>query len=364
MDHNLKKVSEFISFFKERQSNFIGYPSAVDQDYSELFPLMNCYLNNIGDPMINSHFEMHTKWFEREVLNFFADLFKAPTNNWWGYITNGGSEGNLYGLYLARELYKEAIVYYSEATHYSIQKNIHLLGIPSIVIRAKENGEMDYDDLKDILQHHRLQPAIILANIGTTMTEAKDHLPSVKKALNTYAIRNYYIHCDAALAGTYLALMDKGHFDFSYGADSIAISGHKFIGSPMPCGVVLVKNSHKERISKSVSYIGSNDTTISGSRNAITPVFLWRTIEKLGKQGLLQRASSCIELAAYTVHQLNASGIKAWRNDDALTVIFPQPNHWICNKWQLASENGFSHLICMPGVTKNQIDRFIHDCTA
>ena len=30
----------------------------------------------------------------------------------WGYCTNGGTEGNMYGLFLAREIYPKGIVYY------------------------------------------------------------------------------------------------------------------------------------------------------------------------------------------------------------------------------------------------------------
>ena len=42
-------------------------------------------------------------------------------------------------------------------------------------------------------------------------------------------------------------------FDFADGADSIAISGHKSFGSPMPCGVVVVKKSNRDRIARSVA---------------------------------------------------------------------------------------------------------------
>ena len=357
--HQLKN---HLSKIEERSKTFIGYPGAIDFDYSELFPFLRYNLNNVGDPMIDSHVDMHTKNFEREVLAFFAGLFNAPQNNWWGYVTNGGSEGNLYALYLARELYPNAMVYYSEATHYSVQKNIHLLGMTSIVIRSKENGEMDYDDLKQTIQMHRHQPAIILANIGTTMTEAKDDIYAIKSILKAYAIKNYYIHCDAALAGTYLALLQKGSFDFRFGADSISISGHKFIGSPIPCGIVLVKKSNKDRIGRAVSYIGSFDTTITGSRNAIAPLFLWHAVTKLGKEGLLKRAYHSLELASYTVEKLKSIGVQAWANEYSFTVVFPSPSKEICHRWQLASENGISHLICMPGITKEQIDAFVLDC--
>jgi len=361
MQSYLTLLESYLSKIEERSETFIGYPAATDYDYSVLYPFLKYTLNNVGDPMIDSHVDLHTKNFEREALSFFAELFNAPKNNWWGYVTNGGSEGNLYALYLARELYPDAMVYYSEATHYSIQKNIHLLGMSSIVIRCKENGEMDYDDLKETIQMHRHRPVIMLANIGTTMTEAKDEVQAIKNILRSYAIKNYYIHCDAALAGFHLALMDDNSFDFRFGADSIAISGHKFIGSPIPCGVVLVKKSNKDRIGRSVSYIGTFDTTISGSRNAITPLFLWYAIAKFGKDGLIQRAKECVSVAEYAVDKLRQALVPAWKNPNALTVIFPSPAKEVCHKWQLASENGMSHLICMPGITTDQIDAFILD---
>ncbi|MBE7169379.1 MAG: histidine decarboxylase [Williamsia sp.] len=357
----MEQLEEFLAKIRERASAYIGYPASMDFDYTELYPLLRYNLNNVGDPFVESHFAMHTKSFEREVVQFFAELFHAPQKDWWGYVTAGGSESNLYGLYLAREMFPHGMVYYSEATHYSVQKNLHLLGMQSIVIRTTKSGEMDCDDFRETIQSHRHQPVIIMANIGTTMTEAKDDVVLIKDMLKKYAIKHYYIHCDAALAGPYLALLDKGHFDFRYGADSIAVSGHKFIGAPNPCGVVLVKKSNRDRISHAVSYIGSMDTTITGSRNAVTPVFIWYALKKLGREGLLRKAMESMELAAYAVDQLNRIGIRAWKNEWALTVVFPQASEEIRYKWQLASDGDWSHLICMPGVTRAQIDLFVAD---
>jgi len=274
------RLDGYIAKVKERSQNFIGYPVSTDFDYSELYPLLKYPLNNLGDPLIESTYDLNSRSIEREVVEFFCDLFKAPKENSWGYVTNGGSEGNLYALYVARELYPHGMVYYSESTHYSINKNIHLLNMPSIVIRCDEKGEMDYEDLKDAIHLHRHQPAIIIANIGTTMTEAKDDIGKIREVLKKSAIRSYYIHCDGALAGTYLSLLETTpKFDFPSGADSVAISGHKFIGSPIPCGVVVVKKSYKERIGQSIPYIGTLDTTITGSRNGHSPVFLWYAIK-------------------------------------------------------------------------------------
>ena len=41
------------------------------------------------------------------------------------------------------------------------------------------------------------------------------------------------------------------------------------IGSPIPCGIVVVKRQNVERISVDVDYISTRDQTISGSRNGI-----------------------------------------------------------------------------------------------
>jgi histidine decarboxylase len=121
MDINTR-LRQFLQTVQQHSQTYIGYPAGVQFNYTELFPFLAYNLNNIGDPFVDSTTGMNTRSFEREVIQFFAELFKAPPGNWWGYVTNGGSEGNLYGLYLARELYPDGMVYYSEATHYSVQK--------------------------------------------------------------------------------------------------------------------------------------------------------------------------------------------------------------------------------------------------
>jgi histidine decarboxylase len=355
-----KELENFLEKIKERSQTYIGYPAATDFDYKELYPFLEFSLNNVGDPYLFSN-DMQSKEFEREVLNFFAEYFNAPKNNFWGYVTNGGSEGNLYALYLARELYPNGMVYYSEATHYSIQKNIHLLNMESIVIRSQPSGEMDYDDLAETLQLNRHRSVIILANIGTTMTEAKDHVPTIQSILKKYAIKSSYIHSDAALSGSYLPLLGYHDFDFAHGADSVAISGHKFFGSPITTGVVMVKKSYKERIGRSINYIGSLDTTITGSRSGINALIMWYTIHKHGLEGMQRRAMECIENAAHLKVQLNALGIPAWTNTNSFTVVFPRATEEVCKKWQLASDNDISHVICMPGVTRKMLDEFVLD---
>jgi len=345
-----------------KSETVLGYPVAMDFDYSELYRFLKFPVNNIGDPFIESTYGIGTREMEREVLDFFAGLFRAEENEWWGYITNGGSEGNMYGLYLAREIFPKAMVYYSESTHYSVQKNLHLLDMPNIAIRTQENGEIDYNDLHDTIRMNRNMPVVVFANIGTTMTEARDDVKKIKNIFKDLAIHHCYIHADAALSGAYSPFVDpRPAFDFADGVDSIAVSGHKFLGSPIPCGIVLVKKTHRDRIANSVAYIGTADTTITGSRNGITPLFMWYTIKRYGIEGLKLRTEKCLQVAAYAVEELNKIGLHAWRNDNAITVIFSEINKELRLKWQLASDNGNTHLICMPGISKERIDLLIKD---
>lgn len=361
--NNVSKIlQELLKEISAKSAMTIGYPVSKDFDYSELMPFLKYPMNNVGDPFIPSTYTVGSRELEKEVIAFFSRLFRAEEDNWWGYVTNGGSEGNLYGLYLAREMYPKAIVYYSDATHYSVQKNLHLLNMPNIAIRSQPNGEIDYDDLEKTISINRQMPVIILANIGTTMTEARDDVGKMKSIFKNLAIQHHYIHADGALSGSYAAFIEpRPAFDFADGADSIAISGHKFFGSPIPCGMVIAKKSHRDRIARSIDYIGSLDTTISGSRNGHTPLFLWYTITRLGIEGLKQRTQNCLDVAAYAEAAIRKIEPLVWRNSSTITVNIPKPEQAIIKKWQLASGNDWAHIICMPGMHKEQIDAFVKD---
>jgi len=218
-----KILKDLLEEIGAKSAMTMGYPVSRDFDFSDLLPFLKYPLNNVGDPFIPSTYTVGSREQEKEVIGFFSKLFRAEEDNWWGYVTNGGSEGNLYGLYLARELYPKAIVYYSEATHYSVQKNLHLLNMPNITIRSQDNGEIDYDDLEKTISINRQMPVIILANIGTTMTEARDDVGKMKKIFKKLAIQHHYIHVDGALAGSYAAFIEpRPAFDFADGADSIS----------------------------------------------------------------------------------------------------------------------------------------------
>ena len=359
------RLDAFHAMVDEQAQTFAGYPVTANFNYQELFRFLSYPLNNIGDPFNPCTYHLHSREFEREVLDWFAALHDAPEEDWWGYVTNGGTEGNLYGLYLAREVYPNGMVYFSQDTHYSVSKNLRLLRMPHIMIKSDRSGAMDLEDLEESLRIHRDVPPIIFANIGTTMREGIDNIPAIQAMLKNLAIPQSYVHADAALCGMTLPFIDGAPpFNFSAGIHSMSISGHKLIGSPVPCGVVLALKAHVDRIARSIEYVGTLDTTITGSRNAITPLMLWYAIRQHGREGFRAIVNECLACAEYTVEQLNAIGVAAWRNPHAITVVLPKPSPPVLDKWQLAVQEDFAHIVVMPHVDRQRIDSLVADIAA
>jgi histidine decarboxylase len=360
--HITHRLDELYDRLVAESRRFVGYPCNANFDYSPLHRFLAFPINNVGDPFASSTFRVNTREFEREVLAFFAEIYDTPRDDWWGYVTSGGTEGNLYGLYLARELHPTGMVYYSEDTHYSVSKNLRVLGMRHIQIQRQRNGEIDYDDLRETVRIHRDVPPIVFANIGTTMTGAVDDVSKIRDILAGFAIDRYYIHGDAALSGMILPFVSNPQpFRFSDGLHSISVSGHKMIGAPVPCGIVLAIQRNVDRIARSIEYIGSLDTTILGSRNALSPLILWYAISMHGKEGFRDLVHGCFRTAEYAIARFRERGIEAWRNENSVTVVFPRPPANVLRKWQIAVDDDIAHIITMPHVTTRHIDEIVDD---
>ena len=125
------------------------------------------------------------------------------------------------------------------------------------MIKSTDTGEIDYDDLRETIRINRDLPVIFIANIGTTMKGAVDDVSKVREILDDLAVTNFYIHADAALSGMILPFVDEPQpYGFDAGFDSVAVSGHKMIGAPLPCGVTLTRAEYVSRIARSIEYVG------------------------------------------------------------------------------------------------------------
>lgn len=154
--------------------------------------------------------------------------------------------------------------------------------------------------------------------------------------LDRLAVIDRYLHADAALSGKILPFVgDSQHFRFSDGLDSIAVSGHKMIGSPLPCGIVLARREHVAHLQEAgeVEYVRCTDTTIASSRSAFTPPILYHA---LGTMGVLNAEDElgdattmksmvrdALSMAEYAILVMRQRGIPAWRHANSYRY-FPE----------------------------------------
>lgn len=362
------KLDAFWAYCVKNQYFNIGYPESADFDYTMIERFMRFSINNCGDWGEYCNYLLNSFDFEKEVMEYFSTIFKIPFEESWGYVTNGGTESNMFGCYLGRELFPNGTLYYSKDTHYSVAKIVKLLRIKSKLVESQPNGEMDYDDLiKKITLSGESNP-IIFANIGTTVRGAIDNISEIQNRIAAIGIPrdNYYLHADAALSGMILPFVeDPQPFTFADGIDSIGVSGHKMIGSPIPCGIVVAKKNNVDRISVEIDYIAAHDKTISGSRNGHTPLMMWAAVRSHSEAEWRRRIGHSLIMAKYAVDRFNAAGIDALCHKNSITVVFPKPSEWVWKKHCLAISGDVAHLITTAHhLDSSQIDELIDDVIA
>ena len=373
MNENIPPMSKFYFTKKERDwilNNFLqhltkeadmhsGYPYNFSYDLEPLKPFLDYTINNLGDPFVSGLYGLHAKKFEMQAIHWFSQLYDLQHS--WGYVTSGGTEGNIYGLFLGRELYPDAVLYYSKDSHYSLPKTARLARIPEVVINSQPNGEIDYEHLEQELSSRKHLSAIVNVNLGTTLKGAVDNHVQVIDILDKLKMR-FHIHCDGALGGMLLPFIDNApKISFKdYPIGSIAVSGHKFIGAPVPCGIVLARREDVKKIEINIDYIGSLDTTILGSRTGLGAISLWYGIASRGEQ-FAEEVSGCLQNAKYLYDGLRQIGIIAMLNDFSNTVVFENPGIDLCHKWHLANSGNWAHIVVMQNLSSSHLDTFIED---
>jgi glutamate/tyrosine decarboxylase-like PLP-dependent enzyme len=136
---------------------------------------------------------------------------------------------------------------------------------------------------------------------------------------------------------------------FKRAIGSISVSGHKFIGAPVPCGVLVTRQRHMHKLCSDVEYLNSRDATIMGSRNGHAAVYLWYAIQKKGMLGFADDVHRCIHNSQHLQRRLEAVGIDCMLNRLSSTVCFARPSNLnFVRKWQLACQGDIAHVVVMP----------------
>ena len=266
------------------------------------------------------------------MLEWFAKLWEIDVAEFWGYITNCGTEGNLHGIYVGRENFPNGtvrhiigcmpfslysgILYASTESHYSVFKAARMYRMKCERIPTMTTGEINYEELKAALIRNSKVPAILNVNIGTTVKGAVDDLDQILAVLTEagFGENRFYIHCDGALFGLMIPFLKRGDepmVTFKKPIGSVSVSGHKFIGAPVPCGVVITRLRHIRALSSDIEYLNSRDATIMGSRNGHAAIYMWYTLSTKGYSGLRKVTS---RIAFCDTRQVCFCPYRMWRS--------------------------------------------------
>lgn len=354
--------SDFITRLSHNNKLYIGYPPATDFKYDYLSEVLNYSINNLGDPEnLSNAFSSHE--YEKEVISFFLKLYGTHYDDSWGYIAHCGSEAALNGCWLGRNYLRESypsecVIIASEYAHYCIDKIANILDVPLIRVKTDAKGNMLDSALSATLASNKGKSVIFFATLGSTITSSIDSIDLFKQHADVLEIP-YYIHADAAFEGSFLPFTDY-QFTLGQDFDSINISGHKFIGSPIPNGVFLVSKKYLQ--ARQIEYVTNNDLTIAGSRNGIAPILMYEGIRNLGGiEGLKARYRHCLARANAVVQYALDNGISAWKHDHALTIVLERIEDEVMKKWHAPSYQQHTTITVLPKTDLDMVKAFIED---
>ncbi len=250
-------------------------------------------------------------------------------------------------------------------------------------------------------------PVIVNFNYGTTFKGAYDNVAyavsELVPVLQQYGLyereveynpehkksdirTGFWFHVDGALGAAYMPFLEMAEksgnfpvFDFRIKElQSIAMSGHKWIGAPWPCGIYMTKVKYQLLPPDNPMYIGSPDSTFAGSRNGFSALLLWDYFSKYSYQDLINKVLYTEKLAQYALDRLKE--LEQYLEKDlwveysprSLAVRFKQANASITFKYSLSGEvlymnnekRAYSHIFMMESVTPKLIDNFIADLKA
>ena len=241
-----------------------------------------------------------------------------------GVFTSGGTQSNLMGVLLARDwaiashwknkdgsewsvqrdgipadAMKKVKVICSENAHFSVQKNMAMMGMgfqSVLTVPSNANAQMDVAALEQTLAQLKAEgkiAACIVATAGTTDAGAIDDLKAIRKLADEYQA---WLHVDAAWGGALLLSKDYRHLlDGIELTDSITLDFHKHFFQTISCGAFLLKDPANYRfIDYKADYLNSEYDEEHGVPNLVAKSLqttrrfdalkLWFTVEALGEE--------------------------------------------------------------------------------
>ncbi|WP_437889549.1 pyridoxal phosphate-dependent decarboxylase family protein [Phytobacter sp. V91] len=246
-----------------------------------------------------------------------------------GVFTSGGTQSNLMGLMLARDAFfarqghsvqqdgltgdlSKLKVFCSENAHFSVQKNMALMGLgyrSVTLVKTDEFSRMDVSDLSAKLAEAKAngeQVMVIVATAGTTDAGAIDPLAEIAALA---AEQDIWVHVDAAWGGALLLSEKYRHFLNGLElVDSVTLDFHKQFFQTISCGAFLLKDArHYQLMRYQAAYLNSDFDEEHGVPNLVSKSLqttrrfdalkLWMGLEALGKKQYAEIIDNGVTLA-------------------------------------------------------------------
>lgn len=193
---------------------------------------------------------------EEVVLEWLCQMLSLP-EGMSGVIQDTASTATLVALLTAREratnfesnkngLKRPLVVYTSEEAHSSVEKGAKIAGYGKENIRYIPTDEafaMIPSKLEEAVVEDRdrgLQPACVVATLGTTSSTAIDPLSPIGKICQKHGL---WLHVDAAFAGTAAILPEKRWMlEGAEHMDSFVFNPHKWMLTNFDCSAYYVRD--------------------------------------------------------------------------------------------------------------------------
>lgn len=193
---------------------------------------------------------------EELVLDWLRQMLGLP-EGMAGVIQDTASTATLCALLAAREvatgfqsnltgLREPLIVYSSDQTHSSIEKDVKIAGYGKDNLRLIATDEayaMIPEKLEEAVvgdKEKGLRPACVVATVGTTSSNAIDPLAAIGRICRRHSL---YFHVDAAFAGSAAILPEmKWMLEGVESADSFVFNPHKWLFTNFDCSAHFVRD--------------------------------------------------------------------------------------------------------------------------
>ncbi|WP_275554270.1 aspartate aminotransferase family protein [Mixta sp. Marseille-Q2659] len=265
---------------------------------------------------------------EMKLIEWLREQVGYPAGD-AGVFTSGGTQSNLMGLMLARDAFfarqghsvqqdgltgelRKIKVLCSESAHFSVQKNMALMGLgyrSVTLVKTDEFSRMDLNDLREKLAQAKAngeQVMAIVATAGTTDAGAIDPLAEIAALA---AEQQIWVHVDAAWGGALLLSEKYRHFLNGLElADSVTLDFHKQFFQTISCGAFLLKDArHYQLMRYQAAYLNSDFDEEQGVPNLVSKSLqttrrfdalkLWMGLEALGKKQYAEIIDNGVTLA-------------------------------------------------------------------